>query len=151
MKEKITKKLKRSMFYEDYKTVKNYAKDFLNLKTERFNMKNYSENYSGKIKVAFLAQYIPAWNKFETLYQELLNDKRFDVQLICIPMEIRGNKMYKKSNENTIYNYYVEHGYDALNALKPNGSWLDLQKFCFDYIIYTRPTGAVPSIPPPGP
>lgn len=94
---------------------------------------------SGKIRVGFLAQYIPAWNKFKPLYEALKADERFEVFLICVPQEISANKLQIKGRENGIYDFFIKNGYEAMNALIGENKWLDLRKLNLNYIFYPRP------------
>ena len=92
------------------------------------------------IKVGFLCQYIPAWNKFEPIYRTMRKNSRFEPMLICVPQQIENKQLLDPRNtENDTYSYFVQHGYDALNALTGPGEWLDLQALGLDYVFYTRP------------
>ena len=95
---------------------------------------------NSKIRVAFLCQYIPAWNKSEPVYRQLVEDEQFEVFLICIPSEISDHILDKKRKKiNDTYDYYVEHGYPAINAVTGDGKWYDLKALNCDYVFYPRP------------
>lgn len=93
-----------------------------------------------KIKVAFLCQYIPAWNKSELVYKRLMEDSRFEVFLVCVPSGIKDNELLDpECLENDTYDYYIRHGYSAINALVGKNEWFDLKSLNCDYIFYQRP------------
>lgn len=93
-----------------------------------------------KKRVAFLCQYIPAWNKMQPVYEALKRDPRFEAFLICVPSGIRDQKLLDpESEKNDIYDYFVQRGYDALNALTGRNRWMDLEGMKLDYIFYSRP------------
>jgi len=97
----------------------------------------FGKKTEGKIKVAFLCQYIPAWNKTRQLYEVLKNDSRFEVEMICIPSDI--SKVALSGQVNDTWQYFVNKGYNVKNALKKDGTWLDLKKMMPDYVFYPRP------------
>ena len=93
-----------------------------------------------KKRVAFLCQYIPAWNKTQPVYEVLRKDARFEVFLICIPSGIQDQKLTDPDTEgNDTFEYFVQHGYEAINALTGKNQWLDLKELKLDYIFYARP------------
>lgn len=111
------------------------AKAIRNFKAERKIKRN-----SEKIRVGFLAQYLPAWNKFKPIYDKLSQDSRFEVFLICVPIEIHDGKLDDPNlTENSTYNYFLQEGYQAVNALIGKNKWLDLKSLALDYIFYPRP------------
>lgn len=147
MKYQIRDKLKNISFvYNGYQNLKRFKdiikKNVIIFKSyvkHRYFSNDFPEFKGEKIKVAFLVQYIPAWNKFESLYNNLLNDDRFEVKIICLPIEIQNNVLTIDTFKNSIYDYYLSQGYDVINGLNQDGSWLDLKSFGFDYVVYTRP------------
>lgn len=101
---------------------------------------NYKDKIKGrKIKVAFMCQYIPAWNKFEPLYREMLNNDKFEPYLVCIPDCINNKEMVSYTGINETYKYFVELDYSNVINAYDNDNWIDLEKQSFDYIFYTRP------------
>lgn len=95
---------------------------------------------SGKKRVAFLCQYIPAWNKTQPVYEIMKKDPRFEVFLICVPSGIRDQELTDPdTEENDTYDYFIQHGFDAINALTGKNQWLDLEKLDLDYVFYSRP------------
>lgn len=100
----------------------------------------YSSRSNKKIKVVFLAQYIPAWNKLEPIYEEMKKNVNFEVYLVCVPSGISNNRLLDPTDtSNDTYNYYVKHGYDALNALVGPEKWLNLRELAPDYVFHSRP------------
>lgn len=95
---------------------------------------------SDKIKVGFICQYIPSWGKIEPVYQIMKGSDDFETYLICIPMGIHDYKLDNPDDEsNDTYEYFVEQGYEAVNALTGKNTWLDLKSLELDYLFYTRP------------
>lgn len=93
-----------------------------------------------KIKVGFICQYIPAWNKLLPVYNKLKSDSRFEVYLLCVPNRIEDGRLVSpESLENDTYEYYCQKGYEAVNTLIGKDTWLDLKEMKLDYIFYTRP------------
>ena len=82
----------------------------------------------GPIRVGFLCQYIPAWQKVAPIYEKMQADPRFDPCLICVPSEqVMAKESFETTPENDTYNYFISQGYDAINALTGANQWLDLQ------------------------
>lgn len=106
----------------------------------KMKQKFFRKKIKGKIKVIFMCQYIPAWNKVRQLYETLKNDDRFEVTMLCIPSDI--NRAATSGRENEIWRYFADQGYDTLDALGENGEWLDLKSLQPDYIFYQRPYNA---------
>lgn len=96
-----------------------------------------------KIRVAFLGQYVPAWNKFESIYNLMKNDNRFETYIVCLPSDIQNNIYhYDGRDYNDTYEYFYNNGYtDCINAIVGEGQWYNLEDF--DYIFYTRPYNSV--------
>lgn len=89
------------------------------------------------IRVVFIIQYVPSWNKYQLLYEKMRDDKRFQVFLVCVPFHIKNHELYEEENE--VYNYYKQLGYDAINARLENGEWFDIQALKPHYVFHSRP------------
>ena len=95
---------------------------------------------SGNVRIGFLCQYIPAWNKTQPVYELMREDPRFEVFLICVPSGIRDQELEDPDTEgNDTYEYFIQHGYEAVNARVGRNEWLDLEKLELNYIFYSRP------------
>lgn len=96
---------------------------------------------SGPIKVGFICQYIPAWAKVETIYAMMREDSSFEPYLICLPSNIKNNRLTDPDSlHNDTYAYFRDHGYsEALNALTGKETWLDLKELDLEYLFYPRP------------
>lgn len=101
--------------------------------------RNISKSKKKKIKVAFLCQYVQAWNKFEALYESMTKNKDIEVYLICIPDKIENNKFNGRWDENETYDFFLKKKYNVINAILSKDKWIDLKQYNFDYIVYTRP------------
>ncbi len=103
-------------------------------------LQNNKKRKPGPIRVGFIGQYIPAWNKVEGLYREMLTDSRFEPVVICVPSGISEHKLNNPDSlENDTYEYYKNNGYNAVNALIGKNAWLDLETLDLDYVFYQRP------------
>ena len=103
-------------------------------------LQNTKKRKSGPIRVGFIGQYIPAWNKVEGLYRAMLKDSRFEPVIICVPSAISDHNLENPDSlENDTYEYYKTNGYNAINALIGKNEWLDLEKLDLDYVFYQRP------------
>ena len=93
------------------------------------------------LNVIFVVQYIPGWNKLEPIYSKMLKDQRFNPIIVCVPLNIQ-NHILMDDNGNDTYQYFIEHGYKAIDALLDDGSWFDLKKLEPDYVFHSRPYNA---------
>lgn len=110
------------------------AKSFSNLVSLKKKMRNKKGD---KIKVVFICQYIPAWNKAVSIYNEMKSDSRFEVSLLCVP-GIAGDKKFECSDNDT-YDYYINNNYEAVNSLNEDGTYKELKSINPDYVFYLRP------------
>ncbi len=93
-----------------------------------------------KLRVGFMCQYIPAWGKMEPVYRAMKADSRFEVFLLCVPIGIQNNRLINpEDTANDTYEYYVNHGCEAVNTLIGRSKWLDLESLNLDYIFFSRP------------
>ncbi len=94
----------------------------------------------GPVRVVFVCQYIPAWNKAKSVYDQMVADPRFEPYLLCLPDRITDMQLRDPENlENDIYEYYVNQDYPAINALVGKDQWYDLQALQPDFVFYLRP------------
>lgn len=97
----------------------------------------------GPIRVVFFAQYLPTWNKIDSVYQAMLESDKFEPHIVCIPPD---DKIASSSEEegtlNPTYEHFISHGYDALDATLDDGGWLDIRSLNPDYVFHDRPYNA---------
>ena len=55
--------------------------------------------HGGKIKVVFLGQSAPVWNKLQTVFERMLEDERFETYILAVPESIADVNMNS-------YNYF---------------------------------------------
>lgn len=139
IKEKI-KKVK--VLYYPCKTLKriyNYVRYLNSLKYISKNYKRVKTKIEKEqpLNVIFVIQYIPGWNKLKPVYEKMLIDNRFNPVIVCVPLNIQNNKLMD-NNGNDTYQYFINHGYKAINALSDD-NWLDLKKLKPDYLFHSRP------------
>ncbi len=139
-KEKL-KKIK--VIYYPYKVVKKisgnlrYFHSLFYISKNRKRVRNKINNEE-VLNVIFLVQYIPGWNKLEPIYSKMRNDKRFNPLIVCVPLNIQNHKLVDNSGNDT-YEYFVGHGYEAINSLTGDGIWYDLKQLDPDYLFHSRP------------
>ncbi len=108
---------------------------FFHLIQERFIRRE-----EGPVRIGLLCQSIPGWTKVQPLYEKMVADSRFAPYLICVPSEqVMGKESFGSQPENDTYDYFVEKGYPAINALTGPNQWLDLKELKLAYIFYPRP------------
>lgn len=90
------------------------------------------------LNVVFVVQYIPGWNKLEPIFSKMQNDQRFNPTIVCVPLNIKNHVLMDK-NGNDTYQYFINHGYKAVNAFLDDGSWFDLKQLKPDYLFHSRP------------
>ena len=78
------------------------------------------------LNVIFVVQYIPGWNKLEPIYTRMKEHSSFNPIIVCVPSNIQNHVILDETHNDT-YDYFVQHGYNSINALV-DGSWLDLKK-----------------------
>ena len=95
---------------------------------------------AGKIRVAIICQYVPAWSKNKRIYETLKKDERFEVMLLCIPDRVSAGRLIDPNDlSNDVFDYFESHGYEeSVNALLGNDKWFDLEQWHPDYVIYNR-------------
>lgn len=116
-------------------TIIEYIHDFcsmINFLIQKLNKKDEE-----KIRVGFFCQYIPAWEKVKPLYNKMKKDNRFQIYLLCVPSVMEKNNVAMGKNDT--YQYFSEHGYEAINTVVDKGKWLDIKNLSLDYIFYPRP------------
>ena len=89
------------------------------------------------MNVVFIIQYVPSWNKLEPIYQKMKNDCRFNPSIVCVPMEIENHELKKLTNET--YDYFVNKGYDVINAITGDKEWFDIRQLTPDFVFHSRP------------
>lgn len=105
-----------------------------------FKQERRIQRTGDKIRVGFMCQYIPGWGKMEPVYNRLKEDERFEVFLLCVPLHIMNQELENKEDTtNDTYEYYVSHGYEAINTLVGKNQWLDLRTLNLDFLFFTRP------------
>lgn len=84
------------------------------------------------MRVVFLVQYIPAWNKHQTLYHELQSRSNVAAYIVCVPSDIHRDG-------NDTFAYFQQHGYQAIDARAGKEEWFDLRQLRPDFVFCTRP------------
>lgn len=104
------------------------------------NKKRVQEKIDNKeiLNVVFIVQYIPGWNKLEPIYKKMKQDNRFNPVILCVPLNIKNHKLMECKGNDT-YDYFVNHGYDAINSLQTATAWYDLKQLKPDYVFHSRP------------
>lgn len=126
---------------EIIKTVDSYIKQnrlCSNIKVNKTYI-NKKVKKGEKINVLFIMQYPEMWNSQKSIYDAMVVDERFNIQILTVPKRIGINskvKVFYKINE--AYEYCCRRGYESINSKVPYG-WLDINSLSQDYIILQRP------------
>lgn len=105
-----------------------------------FFYQKYTHKKNDKIRVVFMTQYVSSWNKMEPIYERLVNDPRFEVFLLCLPIEITDCQLDPSVKSNGTFTYFSNKGYsNIINAMLENGKWYDLKQINPDYLFCSRP------------
>ena len=103
-------------------------------------MHQRKRHFGKPIRVGFLCQYLPAWDKLEPVYRKMERDDRFEPVLLCVPSGVENNRLKDPDSlENDTYDYFVKLGYPAVNTLIGKEQWLDLEGMELQYIFCVRP------------
>lgn len=86
-------------------------------------------------KIVFMVHYIPSWIRHKLIYDELCASEKAEAVIVCVPSDITETNPEK----NDIYNYFIENGYNAINAINADGSLLDLKLLKPDFVFQSRP------------
>ena len=141
-------KLKKiKVLYFPYKTIKKImvcTVDYVHYIISLIYIKRNKERVKEKIKnkevlnVLFVVQYIPGWNKLEPIYTKMKKDDRFNPIIVCVPFNIQNHQLIGDYEDDT-YAFFVNKGYEAINAFREDGSWFDLKELSPDYLFHSRP------------
>lgn len=85
------------------------------------------------IRIIFICQYVQAWDKMKSVFELMLNDERFDADILAVP-DI--NNVTDEKNYNYFKSLYGEK--KVVNAKLADG-WYDIKKENPDYVFYQRP------------
>ena len=105
------------------------------------NVNKIKKKQKETVNVVFMIQYVPSWTKVKSLYDYMVSDGRFKVNILCVPME-KGHDKFEKSDysENATFDWFIDHGYNsAINALIGPNDFVSLDEIEADYFICTRP------------
>lgn len=118
------------------------CREFWEYRAARRDMRALAEKVraDGPVRVVFIAQYVPAWNKVKGLYEELRRRENTEAYILCVPSGIRGGRLLDEGDlSNDTYDYFIGQGYEAINALVGKNQWFDLQSLQPDYVFHPRP------------
>lgn len=102
----------------------------------------------GVIRVGFLCQYLPAWDKLAPVYEKMQANDRFDPVLIAVPSGIENHRLTDPAAPNDTWEYLVSHGCpEAINAHLGGEQWLELAGLDLSYVFTVRPYDSF--MPPP--
>lgn len=138
----IKYKIKLSKGYLKLKSMYNNFKYKEQIKTanNNFIIQENEHKENNKIRVGFITQYIPCWSKLSPVYRALVLDDRFEPYIICVPSNIDNHILIGNDKiTNDTYEYFINHGYDAINAMIGEDEWFDLRTLNLDYLFYPRP------------
>lgn len=107
-----------------------FANIYANYKVRKIAQKR--NDHILPIKVAFICQQIEAWNKLRSVFEKMLEDKRFEVVLIALEPdeEIGQGNVYSLLKK--LYGKYVINGSDEMQSF-------DLKGWKPDYVFSNNP------------
>ena len=88
---------------------------------------------NGKIRVAFIICMPEMWTSLQAVYENMLQDPRFEVFLIAQPKKLNNPA------DNEAFDFLSSKYPDVINAYSDSGEWLDPQQLRCEYTFYTRP------------
>lgn len=91
--------------------------------------------HNGVIRVAFIAQMAEIWDKEEPVYEAMVNDDLFAVDMIVIPPYDQVKEAVDHSYDN---NYFLDRYPEAIRGYQ-NESWINIKEKQYDYIFLQRP------------
>lgn len=99
------------------------------------------KEHNEKINVVFLCHRPQVWGALQSVYDAMIADPVFNVNILAIPtakLEKKGNKIISKYEsegaEEFWKDYHCINGYDYIND-----KWFDLRKLKPDYVFYQQP------------
>lgn len=141
------KQKKIKVFYYPYKALKRLVMSVINELHYCVSLSYIAKNKNrvkkkieiGEVlNVIFVVQYIPGWNKLEPIYTKMKHDEHFHPVIVCVPLNIQNHQLVDH-NGNDTFQYFVDRGYEAINAMNEDGSWFDLKSLYPDYLFHSRP------------
>ena len=119
-----------------------YRKALTRIKiTKEMIIERHAKQADRKIVVAFIVQYVPAWNKLKPIYDRLNIDNDFVTLLLCVPSVFNESRVVDtqiSENTNDTFEYLKNQGYHCINAFDGE-KWFDLKKCEPDYVFHSRP------------
>ena len=71
------------------------------------NCRNFRHIHK-KVRVVFILQYLPAWEKIKILYDKMLLEDKIDPFIVCVPMEEKHKDIYySKFEGNETYDFFI--------------------------------------------
>lgn len=99
--------------------------------------------FKRRINVVFVCHRPNVWGSLKSIYEECLNDERFNVSIVAIPCKKQlpklglSHKVYESEGAEEYYKNFecnVINGYDYLN-----NKWFNLKKLKPDYVFFQTP------------
>lgn len=88
-----------------------------------------------KVKLVFICQLPHVWSCIESVYEEAIKDKVFDVYILAVP-----NKFENAEVDSDAYDFCKAHGYKVIDAYdREKKEFFDLKKLEPDYVFFPRP------------
>lgn len=96
-------------------------------------------HYKNVVTVLFFISHEAEW-KYEGIYRQMLQDKRFDPWLVVIPYIVYGEEIMKEEMKKT-FTSYQSKGYRIQSTFhEPSKTWVDIHKqFNPDVIFFSSP------------
>lgn len=108
----------------------------LDFKSAYYLSRNFRTNNTDITRIGFIVQMAEVWDKEINIYEELKTRTNVETLLIVVPpYDLKTDKNTLSYESNPFLSLYPE----AIKALRPDGSWIDIQKLNLDYVFFQRP------------
>ena len=119
--------------YREY-SPKNIYKDALTI--HNIQQVSRKEKTGKLIKVGFIVQMAEIWDKELPIFDAMLSDSAFEVDMIIVPPYNQVRKEVEHTYQ--LSNYFITHYSNYVLAYQ-NGEWISLESRNYDYIFLQRP------------
>lgn len=99
----------------------------------------FRNKQTGSLKVCFIVQLPEIWDKEKSLYDSMLQDSNFEVQLLIVPSYDFVNDKVGRNYKQELPFFIKESKGKFILAFNKKGKIINLKKYGFEYIFYPRP------------
>lgn len=119
------------------KPIKKGRNVFFDLRAAKYLSKTSKDQRNSEIiRIAFIVQMAEIWDKEIDVYEELTSRENIETVLLVVPPYNFSKSQIGLSYDN---NYFIEKFPNAIKAVNPDGSVIDIKKMNLNYVFYQRP------------